>query len=185
MMRCRETGRDVCRSVEEMGIWTNPVEMTEIDPPEMNQSGEYLWQRTKNGCELLAVGSDAEQLMLPEEIEGRRLTVIGPGALRNRADLLEVTLPTGLRRIGDYAFYQDMRLRKMHIPKGTRCIGAHAFAGCAGLEEIYIPPTVTQIGTQAFPADTGLLIRGRMDSAAHRYAEENGIFFIAASISAA
>lgn len=163
-----------------MDIWEFPVAMDAVEPPEIVTSGAYMYQRTQRGCELLSCGRSGAALTLPDEIDGRPLTVIGAGALRGMTDLRQVVLPGGLRRIGDYAFYQDERLAEVCIPFGTRRIGRYAFEGCTGLHRVYVPPTVTEIGEGAFPAMAGLTLRGEMDSAVHRYADENGIFFIAA-----
>lgn len=165
--------------MEDMGIWEYPVAMAEIEPPEIVCSSGYLYQRTKKGCELLRCDQAGATLTLPEEIDGLRLTVVGAGALRGMTGLRQIVLPKGLRRIGDYAFYQNEQLAEVCIPMGTRRIGRYAFAGCTGLQQAYVPPTVTEIGEGAFPADGELVLRGTMDSAVHRWAEENGIFFIA------
>lgn len=163
-----------------MDIWEFPVAMDMVEPPEILVSGEYSYQRTRRGCELLCCGRPGAALTLPDELDDRPLTVIGAGSLRGMTGLRQVVLPGGLRRIGDYAFYQDDQLAEVCIPFGTRRIGRYAFEGCTGLKRAYVPPTVTEIGEGAFPAVPGLTLRGEMDSAIHRYAEENGIFFIAA-----
>lgn len=167
--------------MESMGIWEYPVAMEEVEPPVIIRCGVYMYQRTKRGCELLRCDRQEEaSVALLDELDGRPLTVVGAGAMRGMTNLRHVELPEGLRRIGDYAFYQDERLEEIVVPDGTKRIGMHAFDGCTSLKRVYVPPTVTEIGENAFPAHEGLILWGKMDSAIHRYAEENGVFFIAA-----
>ncbi|MBQ7850646.1 MAG: leucine-rich repeat domain-containing protein [Clostridia bacterium] len=171
--------------MEEMSIWEHPVVMADEEPPVIIRRGVYMYQRTKKGCELLRCDRTESVIDLPDELDGRPLTVIGAGAMRHMDRLEEVFLPEGLRRIGDYAFYEDENLRVVSIPHGTRRIGMHAFDGCTQLRHVFVPPTVVEIGENAFPDQEGLTLRGEMNSAVHRYAEENGLFFIAASEPAA
>ena len=171
--------------MEEMSIWEYPVAMAEVEPPVIIRCGVYLYQRTKKGCELLKCDLKDPVIALPDELDHRPVTVIGTGAMRHMDALEQVVLPEGLRRIGDYAFLGDERLTTVCIPAGTRRIGMHAFEGCTQLRNVFVPPTVTEIGQNAFPDTEGLTLRGEMHSAIHRYAEENGLFFIAASEPAA
>lgn len=53
-------------------------------------------------------------------------------------------------RIGDYAFYNCMRLKSITIGDGVTGIGKKAFRGCSGLVDIRIPNSVTVIESYAF-----------------------------------
>ena len=117
--------------------------------------------------------------------------------------LTEITLPTSLKTIGDCAFAWAKNVQTLTIPEGVvsvgaesfarmdalraltlpgtlRSIGATAFAGGDNvenhLEEVYIPASVTEIGENAFAKRPGLtIIADSEDSAAARYARENGL----------
>ncbi|MGN0796809.1 MAG: leucine-rich repeat domain-containing protein [Christensenellales bacterium] len=52
--------------------------------------------------------------------------------------------------ISDYAFQMDMLLVNVTIPSTVKSIGEDAFAGCCSLEEIKIPKSVNSIGSMAF-----------------------------------
>lgn len=49
----------------------------------------------------------------------------------------ELMLPSGLRRIGRYAFYNCFQLRKIHF-QGNISVGAGALTGCHRMEYIYV-----------------------------------------------
>ena len=77
--------------------------------------------------------------------------------------------------IGAYAFEDAARLAQITIPDGMDSIGAYAFAGCSALGVITIPDSVTEIGPNAF--DSGVTIYGGLNTAAYKYAKENGLTF--------
>ncbi len=62
----------------------------------------------------------------------------------------EITLKSGTKGIGDYAFYEYTSLTSITIPDGVTSIGALAFYNCTSLTKITIPDSVTSIGHWAF-----------------------------------
>ena len=52
--------------------------------------------------------------------------------------------------IGDYAFKDNMTLKKVVVPSSVTKLGSYAFSGCSRLESIKIPDTVTEMGSDAF-----------------------------------
>lgn len=67
----------------------------------------------------------------------------GPGRLNS------IVLPKTLRRIGEYAFYGQSRLRNISISEGLVSIGQDAFNG-ANLVSLELPSTVQTINQYAF-----------------------------------
>ena len=107
-----------------------------------------------------------------------RVTSIGSGAFGS-CNFESITLPEDLASIGDYAFENCKRLKKIIIPqdvteikKGTfngctsladveissdaEKIGESAFYYCTALTEITIPDSVKSVGDSAFSGCTGL-----------------------------
>lgn len=89
-------------------------------------------------------------------IIGEGITTVGAYALCYHAELSEVSLPSTLKIIGDYAIcetyssYQTKgNLRNVDIPDSVEKIGDFAFRGNA-LETIRIPDSVSSIGNNAF-----------------------------------
>ncbi len=76
------------------------------------------------------------------------LTSVSASAFYRVSPVKEITLPAGLKRIGDYAFYGSS-LESVTIPEGVTYIGKYAFADTQ-LSEVTVPETAEQIGTAAF-----------------------------------
>ena len=84
--------------------------------------------------------SDAEIEALPD------------GAFNGKIGLLEITLPAGLKAIGNNAFRGCFALRnEVTIPAGVQTIGSDAFSGCRNAKfNPALPETLTAIGDYAF-----------------------------------
>ncbi len=64
--------------------------------------------------------------------------------------LLKISLPEGLRVIGEDAFFRCELLNSIMIPDSVTSIESHAFAECATLSKVTIGDSVTSIGDGAF-----------------------------------
>ena len=73
-----------------------------------------------------------------------------------RNNITSLSIPTGLTRIGNRAFYGCSSLPSINIPEGVTIIGVDAFTDCDGLTEIIIPNSVTDIGDDAFHSCSNL-----------------------------
>lgn len=67
-----------------------------------------------------------------------------------------VTIPSGVRIIGEDAFSGNLSIKTLTIPEGVEEIRYHAFSGCDMLERVDIADSVRIIGRAAF-SDCGLL----------------------------
>ena len=116
-------------------------------------------------------GLDITSVSIPSTVKS-----IGTGAFQNCTELTSVSLPSGLTSLGNVAFKNCQSLTSVSIPSSLGSIGAGAFQGCSSLTSAYIPSSVTSIGTNAFnTGNNNLVISCSSGSAAHAYAEENGI----------
>ena len=89
-------------------------------------------------------------------IVGEGITTLGDHALSYHFELETLTLPDTLKAIGNYAVckkysYDEAQgyLREINIPSGVERIGDYAFRGNA-LEAVTIPDSVTYLGENAF-----------------------------------
>lgn len=74
------------------------------------------------------------------------------GAFDGKIGLLEISLPAGLKAIGNNAFRGCFALRnEVTIPAGVQTIGSYAFSGCRNAKfNPALPETLTAIGDYAF-----------------------------------
>ena len=97
---------------------------------------------------------NATEIMIPERIGRRPVVMIGAnvfaGCLYYNDHLKSVTIPEGIKRIGDEAFRDCTGLTSITIPAGIIEISDKAFKGCASLASVTIPDSVTKIGKEAF-----------------------------------
>lgn len=64
--------------------------------------------------------------------------------------LSSISIPSGVKNIGDNAFVGSYNLTKVDLPQGLTTIGDYAFERCENLENITLPSTITSIGHCCF-----------------------------------
>lgn len=72
------------------------------------------------------------------------ITAIGKGSFI-RACESEISLPSTLKEIGDYAFSENANLTGIIIPNKVASIGNHAFYDCSSLISLTLPPALEAI----------------------------------------
>jgi hypothetical protein len=80
-------------------------------------------------------------------------------------NLTSITIPEGVKIIGNYAFSDCSSLTTITIPEGVTSIGWDAFSGCSSLTAINIPESVTSIANGTF-SNTNLPVENNI-----RYAD--------------
>ncbi len=78
------------------------------------------------------------------------LIEIATGKLVAVCNKSHITIPMGVKSIGDFAFAKLDLVSTVDIPDGVTYIGEYAFCGCSRLKTIKIPKSVTSIGEHAF-----------------------------------
>ncbi len=84
-------------------------------------------------------------VVLPEGLEE-----IADDAFKGREDVLKVTVPSGVKRIGMDAFSECIHLESVKISEGITEIDTGAFRGCRNLREISLPKGLKKIGNFVF-----------------------------------
>ena len=103
--------------------------------PEFTIEGATLKNCKTNGCKVIKIPA--------------KVTVIGDYAFY-RSDVEEVILPNGLKTIGEAAFYQCSRLKKISFPEKLERIKHFAFKSCIALESVDFPKEMLYIESSAF-----------------------------------
>lgn len=145
------TGITVPDSVKTIGdkAFVDCVSATYINlPQEMDSFGVEVF----NSCYAL------EEITIPEGItelssfveKDEEGVALYYGSLAFCKALKKVTLPSTLKTIDEYTFYNCPALGSIEIPNGVTEIKEGVFQSCTSLESITIPDSVTSIGTNAF-----------------------------------
>ena len=107
-------------------------------------------QAESYGITITKYEGNKKKLVIPEKIDGKKVTSIGYAAFNGCSGLTSITLPTGVTSIGSSAFSGCSGLISITLPAGVTSIGGYAFYGCSDLTRITIPKSVTSIGMYAF-----------------------------------
>ena len=85
------------------------------------------------------------QITLPSNI-----TIIGEYAFANCQNLKSIQLSSNIIKLEDRCFFQDHKLENIQLPPMLECIDRAVFGECYKLKSIIIPETVKEIYTWAF-----------------------------------
>ena len=102
------------------------------------------------GIDELGPNQTTVEVIVPEGVESLN------GSFSEFSALKKATLPSTLKRISDYSFYQCGALSEISLPDGLLSVGDRAFSKCTSLQSITIPDSVTEIGSNAFSGCTSL-----------------------------
>ncbi|MBR2407858.1 MAG: leucine-rich repeat protein [Lachnospiraceae bacterium] len=124
-------------------------------------------------------GSQGSEIVIPEELFGRKVVEIAPNAFRGR-DITSVVIPEGVTKISPYAFGEDYALVTVTTPDSLTTIGDNAFWRCTSLQNMNLTENVTSIGEYAFSecwteGESNLLITTMEGSYADTFAQEHNI----------
>ena len=108
----------------------------------------------------------------------KSVTSIGNWAFESCNNLTSITIPNSVTSIGAGVFSSCTRLANITIPNGVTSIDYYTFEYCTSLTSIIIPDSVTSIGGSAFKGCDNLTIYGYKNTAAEKYAQDNGFEFI-------
>lgn len=99
---------------------------------------------------LVGYTGEGGDVVIPSEINGNKVTVIGEDVFYGCDSLRSVSIPNSVTSIESGAFADCSNLKSVGIPGSVTKIGAAAFDYCSSLKSIDIPGSVTDIGSWAF-----------------------------------
>lgn len=133
-----------------MGFSNNKNEVLENTTP----VEDFDWLVLINGTVKITYyngeDEDNEKIVIPAEIDGKKVTEIGKYAFADCTWITSVTIPDTVTAIAEGAFSECNMITSMHIPESVTEIGDGAFENCTSLASINIPEGVTVIGGYTF-----------------------------------
>ncbi|MBQ7595240.1 MAG: leucine-rich repeat domain-containing protein, partial [Clostridia bacterium] len=101
-----------------------------------NESDFVFAKGTKSGTlELKSYSGDAKNIIIPSSYHGKKVAYIAKEAFMDD-DIVSVTLPDSIVKIGESAFAGCEKLEKVEFGKGLENLDAFAFRGCSLLQKV-------------------------------------------------
>lgn len=101
----------------------------------------------------LKKGAEDTEITVPYYYEGKPVTEIGEMAFYGEdgiyGGIVEINLPSSVKKLGRYSFCGLTGLRQINLPKGLEVIDEFAFYA-GGLESAEVPDSVKTVGKSAF-----------------------------------
>ncbi|MGN9141737.1 leucine-rich repeat protein [Lachnospiraceae bacterium HCP1S3_B10] len=119
---------------------------------ELKAYEDYVYSVNENDNTVTIKGYTGvdRNLVIPETIDGMRVTCIGREAFIRNYSITDVQLPDSITEIDEAAFNSCNGLTVISLPESLKRIEAGAFDGCYSLKNVILPSGVTYIGTYAF-----------------------------------
>lgn len=112
---------------------------------------DHAWELDDGTIEIFGFYENTtSSIVIPSEIDGKKVTSIGTSAFANCSNLSSITIPDSVTNIGDMAFDGCNSLTNIILPESIITIGDFAFDGCISLTSITLPKSVKNIGSCAF-----------------------------------
>ena len=130
----------------------------------------YFYYNNETGITLSRyVLKDAKEVMIPSEINGEPVTVIGKECFAGHEEITSVSFPETLTEIEEFAFPLCKGISELIIPDSVSRIGMHAFRDCKGLRKIVLPSNLKTLeaGTFCFcylPRETEIILKEGLET---------------------
>lgn len=90
------------------------------------------------------------KVQIPEEIDNKKVTVIGKYSFCYKNTIKEVIIPEGIVCIENEAFSGCDSIISIKLPDGLKSIGNRAFFNCKSLATVELPESLINIDSEAF-----------------------------------
>ncbi|MDE6035902.1 MAG: leucine-rich repeat protein [Ruminococcus sp.] len=152
-LACLCVSSSICGYIPTFSVKTQASE--EVVQPQIYDV--FMYKNLGNYVQITAVSTMATgKVVVPAEIDGLPVQVIGEHAFASTQSITEVVLPDSVKSIDKQAFTQCISLEKINIPEKVKGIKSETFLGCKSLKEVRLPNYTNSIGTRAFWGCTSL-----------------------------
>ena len=99
---------------------------------------EFTYTELDDGTISVSYKGKSEHVIVPEQIDGKTVTVISRSGFKSKKSIKTVTLPGTITTIDSYAFSDCSSLESINLPKSLSQIGFRAFKYCSSLKSVEI-----------------------------------------------
>ena len=132
------------------------VQFTIVLPKEIQKPTYEYAILPDETIEIIGYNGSESKVVIPDKIDGKKVTGIGDYAFESCANLTSITIPDSVTNIGEYAFQSCSNLTSITIPDSVPLVGPGAFSNCTNLTSVTIQNGVMYIGNEAFANCTSL-----------------------------
>ena len=128
----------------------NFISIGDIAP---SDPSDFTYSELSDGTiEITGYNGSSANVVIPEKINDKTVTSIGKQSFRYNDNIFRVVMPSGVKIIDEYAFYDCDKIGIVEFAENSNLetIGYEAFGGCNALERITIPASVKTISDEAF-----------------------------------
>ena len=132
------------------------VQFTIVLPKEIQKPTYEYAILPDETIEIIGYNGSESKVVIPDKIDGKKVTGIGDYAFESCTNLTSITIPDSVTNIGEYAFQSCSNLTSITIPDSVPLVGPGAFSNCTNLTSVTIQNGVMYIGNEAFANCTSL-----------------------------
>ena len=121
------------------------IDMPEIHIPSQIKYRNYIYDVVSIEDRAFEGCVDLVSVTIPDSV-----TKIGYGAFYHCESLTSITISNSITRIREDAFFGCESLTSINLPNNIKSIGNRTFFGCKALSSINLPNNITSIGEDAF-----------------------------------
>ena len=112
---------------------------------------EHAWELDDGTMEIYDIYENTTgSIVIPSEIDGKKVTSIADSAFSNCSNLGSITIPDSVTNIGESAFSNCTALTNIILPASLERIGYNTFSSCINLKSITLPKSIKNIEEYAF-----------------------------------
>ena len=154
-------------SCDELASFFDNTEESEGNLPEEPdvESGNFR-VTSKGELSVIDLAAVPEQVTVPAEVEGRKVTVISKDAFKGCQTVVNVTIEDGIETIGESAFASCPSLVQVSIPNSVTVIDDLAFSDCSKLYDVVVPESISSLPLDVFKESmAAMLYNGSLSNA--------------------
>lgn len=138
------------------------------------ESGDYSYNVIEGEAEITGYSGKEKEVVIPEEIDGYKVTSIGEWALSEKT-MEKVEIPNGVKTIGESAFAECKNLSEVKLPESLEQIVGGAFYYTA-VKQINLPDGIKKIYDNPFVSCENLTSINVSDNN-ENFSTKNGVLY--------